>query len=290
MSLKYRELYQRGKHFLEKAELESPAFDALCLFEKWFGMDRAGLVLHGEEVPEEGRSAGFLRQIQQRAGHTPLQYLLGTWEFLDLELEVGKGVLVPRAETELLVETAAEYFLGRRKETMEKPAFRAVDLCAGTGAVGLGLAGMVPDLEITAVEWYEEAYGYLQRNIRKTGRAVAAFRGDVLSPDTAGQFSRLDAVISNPPYVRTGQIPELQPEVQQEPSTALDGGEDGLLFYRAIAGMWISRLNPGGLCCVEIGEEQGDAVAALFRQAGLLQVEIRKDFSGLDRVVRGIRP
>lgn len=204
-----------------------------------------------------------------------------------MELKVGEGVLVPREETELLVHAAAERLRLQQKKGILPTEPKIADLCSGTGAVALALREEFPQADITAVEKFPKAYSYLLENIRSTGREVEPLQADILSPRTADHFSGLSALVSNPPYVEAGELPHLQLEVQKEPSTALDGGEDGLLFYRAIGKYWISRLRPGGVCAVEIGETQGDAVSALFQKAGLRDISILQDFNGLDRVVIG---
>lgn len=277
------EVYRQGKSALVAVGNEAAAFDADCLFQKAFGLSRQERILRAPEPAEVERAARYRAFAAERAGGRPLQYILGTWPFLGLELRVGEGVLIPREETELLVRTAAE-------RTGGLPGPRAVDLCAGTGAVALGYALLRPDARVTAVEWYGEAFSYLLENIRESGRnPVEAQRLDVLDPASAERFSGLDAVLSNPPYVRAGEIPALQPEVRREPHTALDGGADGLVFYRAIARHWIPRLRPGGVAAVEIGEEQARAVSALFASAGLVRLRVDRDFNGLERVVSGIR-
>ena len=166
---------------------------------------------------------------------------------------------------------------------------RAADLCAGTGAVALGLAGLLPQASVAALELEEEAFVYLQRNCRRMGRRVQPLRCDICCPSTAEQFGGLHGILSNPPYIRSAELPVLQREVRREPQSALDGGTDGLHFYRCIAALWVPRLVRGGVCAVETGEDQGRAVAALFEQFGLREVRVEKDFNGLDRVVSGIR-
>lgn len=218
----------------------------------------------------------------ERAAGRPLQYILGEWPFLGLTLAVGEGVLIPREETELLVRTAAEMLL-------ETEAPFTVDLCSGSGAVALGLASLLPGVRADAVEKYPEAFGYLKLNIEKTGlRQVSAVTGDIFDPAAAARYSNLDAVLCNPPYVRTGEIPGLQREVRYEPRQALDGGADGLAFYRALAELWLPRLKPGGAAVVEIGEEGGPAVGELFGPL-LEDLRVLRDFSGFDRVVAGRR-
>lgn len=283
----YRELYLKAKHDLAAVGVDPPGPDSLALAEHFFGLDRPGLALHGQESPTPDKEAAFLRAVSQRAGRRPLQYILGEWEFLGLTLQVGEGVLVPREDTAVLVEALAE-------RLKKRPApITGLDLCAGTGAVGLGLCSLLPETSVTCVELSEQAFPYLEKNLAAYPQYHAqALKGDVLLPETAEKFApaSLDFIASNPPYVKSGELPGLQAEVQKEPALALDGGQDGLTFYRAIVKLWLPLLRPGGLLAVEIGEEQGAAVSALFSAHGLEGVEIRRDWAGLDRCVIGTLP
>lgn len=279
-------VYLEGKQRLQKAGIESPAFDAICLFEHIFHMNRQDLMLHGHtKQATSEQEAEFFAMIEQRAQNRPLQYLLGQWQFLNLTLKMGEGVLIAREDTAVLVETAAQLL------QTEYP--QIIDLCAGTGAVGLGLASKLSTAEITCVEKYEQAYEYLQQNIalctRQGMKRVMAIQGDMLSPDFVSQFEQIDCIVSNPPYIKTAVLPTLQAEVQREPQTALDGGEDGLLFYRAIADLWIPKIKRGGIIAVEIGEGQKTDVAKLFTAAGIDHIQYQKDHGGLIRVVTGVK-
>lgn len=277
-----QQAYQQGKNLLQRAGVESPAFDTICLFRKAFGLDRQGLLLHGDRPAPGQQARVFLEMIEQRRARRPLQYILGEWEFFGMNLRVGEGVLIPREETELLVYAAADLLGGH-------PAPLVVDLCAGTGAVGLGLSRLRADAKIICVEWYEQALSYLKENLnRYGGTGIRALRADITCQDTAQDLTGLSAVVSNPPYIDSAELPGLQQEVRREPPTALDGGADGLDFYRAIADLWIPRLRPGGAAAVEIGETQANAVSQLFRRAGLYRIRVQQDFNGLDRVVTGI--
>lgn len=281
--------YREGRRRLEKAGIDSPAFDAVCLFERHFGMDRQGLILHGNEPAEEEPSRRFFADIDERAQGRPLQYLLGVWPFLDMELAVGEGVLAPREETELLVREGAARLRREQPQARDGAGLCVADLCSGSGAVALGLAGEFPAAFVRAVEWFPAAFGFLTENIRRTGRAVEPVRLDVLRPESAQGFEGLHLLAANPPYVACGDLPSLQREIQYEPRAALDGGGDGLVFYRAIAAHWVPCLALGGVCAVEIGEDQAQAVSELFRQAGLSRVEVTKDFNGFDRVVTAVK-
>lgn len=211
---------------------------------------------------------------------------------MDLQLRVGEGVLCPREDTIVLVETAARAAERiRRASPRVKPC--GLDLCAGTGAAALGIATLVPGVSVTCVELSSAAYPYLQENLAAYPQYdIKAVQGDVLSADFAAQFAdgAYHFIASNPPYICTDEIATLEPEVQNEPKMALDGGEDGLLFYRAICRLWLPKLMPGGTLAVEIGEEQGESVACLFADSGLQQVQVEKDWAGHDRCVSGQLP
>ncbi len=283
----YRVLYLLAKNRLTEAGVDFPSQDAISLLSWCFGLDRPGLAVHGEETPDKAVEARFLSAVKERAARRPLQYILGEWEFMGLSLSVGEGVLIPREDTAVLVETAA-----RRLKALGPGPFSGLDLCAGTGAAALGLCSLLPETAITCLELSEEAFPYLTKNLAAYPQyKIRPLRGDVLKPETAASFpaGSLDFVISNPPYVKTEEIPTLQPEVQKEPVPALDGGQDGLVFYRAIFSHWAPLLRPHGLLAVEIGEGQGRAVKELFCSSGFTQVETAKDLAGLDRCVCGVK-
>lgn len=279
-------IYIEGKRRLQKAGIESPAFDAMCLFEHVFHMNRQELMVHGNtKQPTPEQEEQFFKFIDQRAQNRPLQYILGQWQFLDLNLKMGEGVLIAREDTTVLVETAAQLLKDEHAVIL--------DLCAGTGAVGLGLASLLSTANITCVEKFDDAFIYLQQNIALCENQgitnVTAKQGDILSHDFAAQYAQVDCILSNPPYIETAVLPTLQAEVQKEPQTALDGGEDGLLFYRAIADLWIPKIKPGGIITVEIGEEQEQDVANLFKAAGIGNIQFEKDNGNIIRVVAGVK-
>lgn len=278
----YRMLREQIRRKLEKAGCDSPAFDADCLLED-IGGGRAAV--HSDRDVPEARRLAVERAAEERAGGRPLQYILGRWDFLRLTLEVGEGVLIPRPETELLCLTAAE----RLRTAAGAGTLRVLDLCAGSGCVALGLASLLEGVEVTAVELSAEAFAYLERNVRAyPAYAVRPVLADICRD--AGRFpDRVDAILSNPPYIPSGDLAGLQREVRREPQMALDGG-DGLRFYRVIAEDWLPKLVPGGLAAVEVGIGQAEAVAALFARAGLEDIGILPDYAGIDRVVYGAWP
>lgn len=285
--MNYRALYLLAKKKLTEAGVDSPAQDAVSLLEWCFGLDRPKLALHGNESPNGAGERRFLSAVEERAARRPLQYILGRWEFMGLTLSVGEGVLVPREDTAVLVETAA-----RRLQSLGPGPFHGLDLCAGTGAVALGLCSLLPETSAACLELSEGAFSYLTKNLAAYPQyKIKALRGDALRPETAAGFpvGSLDFIVSNPPYVRSEEIPTLQPEVRKEPVLALDGGQDGLIFYQVILSHWAPLLRPHGLLAVEIGEDQGGPVRELFFSAGFTQVETVKDLAGLPRCICGVK-
>lgn len=283
----YRALLRQGERLLRRrarpAPCEDAATDAFLLLEKVTGLTRTNYPLKKDEAYAPAERAAYLTLLRRRAAGEPVQYILGEWDFMGLEFAVGPGVLIPRPETELLAETAIEALRKRQKP-------RVLELCGGSGCIAIAVAKALPQAEITVLELSGEAMGYLQKNIARHGvKNVTAVQGDTLCPPPS-ITGRYDAILSNPPYIASGELPALQKEVQQEPAMALDGGADGLDFYRGFNGIYPKMLTDGGLLLYEIGEEQGEAVAALLRAAGLERVAILRDMYGLPRDVLGYAP
>ena len=278
----HRALYLLAKDRLSQAGIDTPGFDAGVLARHFLGLDRPGLAVRGAEEPLAQKERAFLLALAQREERRPLQYIVGSWPFMGLELFVGEGVLVPREDTAVLVEAMAG--------AMAVDARRlGLDLCAGTGAVGLGLCSLLPAAKVFCVEKDSAALAYLHKNLAKySGFQAEALEADVLDPKLPENLPKgLDFIAANPPYIESGDLPGLQPAVRREPAAALDGGPDGLVFYRAITSWWARLLRPGGLLGVEIGSTQGQAVKILFEDSGFQSVQVRKDLGGLDRVVLG---
>ena len=259
----------------------------------------------------------------RREKREPLQYLCGMWSFLDFDLAVGPGVLCPRADTEVVAEAAVQALTGAVSP-------RVLDLCAGTGCLGLGVKRFCPQAQVTCVEKSPEAYAYLEKNARCAlkgqgaptealleptafereqqpeldwGPALNALRaaqkpaydvqpvqGDLFTYWQTLPEGGLDLIVSNPPYLTAAEMRQLQPEVAQEPAMALEAGEDGLAFYRAIAQHYQRALRPGGTLVLEIGWQQREAVSALLAENGWVGIECRRDFGGNDRCILAHRP
>lgn len=275
-----REWISHAVSRLTDSGCEDAAFDARCLLEDFGGLAR-GHAPDATPLTEE-QTAVLARALDERAAGRPLQYILGEWDFLTLTLAVGEGVLIPRADTECLCEEAA-----RRLAGVDRP--RVLDLCAGSGCVGLGIASLCSSARVTAVELSEAALPFLRENVARYPQyAVTVKQADVLQ-DAAAFDGGFDAILSNPPYIPTGDLAGLMREVQHEPTMALDGDADGLTFYRAIAEQWLPKLAEGGICAVEVGVGQAADVAALFAAAGLSDIHIIRDLGGVERVVSGVK-
>ncbi len=278
-----RALYLQGKKILTQAGCDAPDYDAAALFEAVFGMNRTDLLLRADAPCSADGEARYRAWIARRAAGEPLQYLLGTWWFYGREFAVGPGVLIPREETELLVEEA-KAFCGDRIGHL-------IDLCAGSGAISVTCACELSDMTVSAVELSPDAWVYLEKNNDTLcNDRVKLYMGSILESSMADALPAADVILSNPPYIPQADLPGLQREVQHEPILALDGGADGLDFYRAILTLWRKKLNPGGLLAVECGIGQCDVLSRWFRESGLEDVRIVPDFSGIGRVVRGIAP
>ncbi|MBR6107420.1 MAG: peptide chain release factor N(5)-glutamine methyltransferase [Oscillospiraceae bacterium] len=244
------------------------------------GIEDAGLEAQWicGDMPDAERAR---ETAKRRAAHEPLQYLLGTWEFYGLPMQVGPGVLIPRADTETLVDAVLE----RQQHLPQTPA--AADLCTGSGCIALALKSRLPQLTVTGIDKSETALGYARRNAGANRLDVQWCCDDVLAP--ANLPGMLDLIVCNPPYLTADDMANLQQEVAFEPEEALFGGADGLDFYRSITALWKDVLRQGGLLAYEIGCTQGAAVEAILRQNGFRDTEIIRDLSGLERVVLGYR-
>ncbi len=276
------ELQKRIEDILEAGGCETPAFDAMCLLEDIGKVGRGKVPSSHKRIISPECEEAVLNSAARRAAGEPLQYLLGTWDFLDLTLEVGEGVLIPRPETELLCQVAAEYL-------QKLPHKHVYDLCAGSGCVGLGIASLCREASITALELSDKAFVYLQRNIaRYCNLKMTALQANILTEYDRFQ-GPINAIVSNPPYIPTRNLDSLQREVQYEPRMALDGDEDGYRFYRAISEHWLPKLSWDGFVAVEVGIGQAQTVAELFRRHGMTHTTVYPDFAGIDRVVVGKR-
>ena len=266
--------------YLKATELLGSRFEAAQLLFHATNTNENELRLRGGQLITEHGEAMLFSLCSRRLGGEPLQYLLGEWEFYSLPFRVGPGVLIPRADTEILVDTALELIRDKQRPEI-------IDLCSGSGCIAIALAKHLPQAVVTAVELSDQAFVYLSGNIALNNSAVRAIHTNALEYT---HEKKLDLVASNPPYIPTNDIDGLQDEVLHEPRLALDGGNDGLDFYREIATKYYSQLAPGGWFCLEVGFDQAAQVQQLLREQGCSSTATRRDLSGIERVVIAQKP
>ena len=279
----YRELYEYGVEALKRADIAEAELDARLLLEYVCRTDRNALLVHGERVRSPIEEEFYKIAIDKRRQHIPLQHITGEQEFMGLVFWVNEHTLIPRQDTEILVEEAMRY-LG--------DGMRILDVCTGSGCILLSLLKYSNECEGIGIDISGEALLVARENARRLCLDAVFLCGDLLEP-LAGFVSdktsdRLfDIVISNPPYIPRGVIPTLMPEVKDhEPPAALDGMEDGLYFYRKIAQKAPLYMRSSGLLFFEIGYDQAEAVSGILRENGFGKIEVVKDYAGLDRVIK----
>ncbi len=271
----YKGIYEWGKERLEKAGLEEAALDARLLLEKVCGTDRNTLLVHGEREVSGEEQLLYEQDIEKRAAHIPLQHITGEQEFMGLTFYVNEKVLIPRQDTEILVEEVLRYL---------HDGMSVLDMCTGSGCILLSLLQYSNDCLGTGVDISEKALEVAKENAKRL-EIDAVFLQSNLFEKVEGKF---DIIVSNPPYIPTDVILTLMEEVREhEPIEALDGKEDGLFFYREIVKQAGAHLFRGGFMFFEIGCEQAKDVTALMEESGYKEVQVLKDYAGLDRVVYG---
>lgn len=262
---------------LEQAGVEDAQREALWLFAAALGSTAGAVRADLSRPVAADEQEAFLRLVARRADREPIQYILGTEEFMGMTFRVTPDVLIPRLDTETLVRQAAERLQG---------AVRVADIGTGSGAIAVRLAALLPEATVVAVDISPAALAVARENAANNGVAdrIQFRQGDLLAPLAGEAF---DAILSNPPYIPATDVAGLMPEVREwEPQVALTPGADGLLFYRCLAEGAGRLIRPGGFLAVEVGFDQAGAVATLFAEAGL-QVSVHQDTAGIDRVVIG---
>ena len=278
----YIQLMRQGAEMLSPIEERygDPHFEAKELLGSLTGGGSAAL--RNDPVPDDVEQK-YHQLIRRRLEGEPLQYILGEWDFFGYTFSVGKGVLIPRSDTELLVELALKLY-------KDQDSLKVLDLCAGTGCIGLSLElQTAPRTELTLIEKSEAAFEYLKQNIEQKHSAARAVLGDVLDGTLAAGFKGYDLMICNPPYLTARDMQELQKEVTFEPAEALFGGDDGLDLYRGITRIWKGSLRQGGALIFETGCEQSEEVAEIMIQHGFRDVRRHLDIEGRGRAVIGYK-
>lgn len=278
------DLLAMGAAALAEAGLPRPRHDAEWLLADALGIDRLRLVLGPDRVVPAEIERCFSGQIERRRAHEPLQHIVGWEEFSGLRLKTAPAALIPRPETELLVEW------GLALERAEGPWRVVVDVGAGTGAIACALAAHAQHLEVLAVERSMGALALAGANIEALGLAqrVRLVAGDLFEP-LAGLVGAVDLVVSNPPYIATSMLSQLPREVSDwEPREALDGGPDGMAVHRRLVAESPRFLRPGGWLLMELGERQAEALSRLMEASGGFdRIQVRKDLSGVERMIGG---
>jgi len=278
----YNDIYLRVRRSLRTAGIESSEFEAKFIVAHCAGRTREELLAIGSVYATDSKIKEHIeKSLQRRLSGEPLAYVLGEWEFYGIPIIVNKNVLIPRNDTELLAEEVIKI--------LQRKIFsaRVLDLCAGSGCIGLAIAANVSDCRIVMGEKSEEALAVCRANMLKNNlsKNITAIEIDVLdSPQSL--LGTFDVIVCNPPYIPTEDIGSLECSVKDfEPNIALDGGEDGLDYYRAITTNWKKRLKPGGHIAFECGIDQAESVRYLLKKEKFTDIKTYKDTQGIERVI-----
>lgn len=268
--------YNQTKKLLKAADIADYGSEARHIIRHVTGYDNAKILSNysDELTPLQQTVLGGI--VNRRCTHYPLQYILGVWQFYGLDFFVGEGVLIPRSDTEILVDTALEFL-------KEHAGATVLDLGSGSGCIAVALAKN-SNAAITAVEKFDGAFTYLQKNIKRHSANVQAVKADIFTYTPSEKF---DLIVSNPPYINEEERGFMNKETSFEPQTALFAEDNGLTFYKKIVGDYKPFLKSGGMLAVEIGFNQAEPVRELFSQFGYNNISVREDYGGNQRVVFG---
>lgn len=273
------EAYNNTKKELEKIGIEDYVFEAKQIIKHITGFTNSEILMKYTTALTLFQENNLTAILKQRSVRYPLQYILGSWGFYGREFKVGPGVLVPRADTETLIDVALKHLEGCREPQI-------LDLCSGSGCIAITLGCELPDSRVTLVEKYKEALRYaLQNKEINSAENVTCIEGDIY--ELCGSNGEYDLIVSNPPYIPANEMEDVSPETKYEPQTALYGGEDGLVFYRAIASGYKNSLRDGGMLAFEVGIGEADAVCDILKGEGFENIGCEKDLNGIQRVVFG---
>ena len=290
--MKTRILVKEGEYQLSKAFCMDPKIDAQELYCYLTGLDKVSLFLKAEEEVDPETEEKYMELIRKRAERIPLQHITGVQEFMGYTFKVNPHVLIPRQDTETLVTEAAKTIQDTPREKLSffeklkgRKEWDVLDLCCGSGAVGISLAKICSNVKVTATDISAEAVKTAEANAEDLRVTVRFLKGDMFEPVKGRKF---DMIVSNPPYIRTNMISILQEEVKDhEPLNALDGGRDGLDFYRTIVEKAADFLKPEGFLLMEIGHDQGEDLRKMLKDSGKYSpAAVIKDLPGRDRVVK----
>lgn len=278
------ELYTNLKSVLRLMNIDTYAFEAKLIIEKAFDSELPRILMNRDSAVPESILDNIQDMTEKRKKGFPIQYILGEWEFYGYKFKVGEGVLIPRQDTETLIDYVLDICC---KNNIKSP--KIIDLCSGTGCIAIALKKEMPDSEIYALENSGIALEYLEYNAKLNQADIKIMEADVLEDKYTDNFKDFDIIVSNPPYLTRQDMRELQPEVRFEPITALYAGEDGLYFYQRITPLWKKILKFGGMIVYEIGMNQHESVSDILKSNNFNQTEFIKDTAGIIRVVSGVK-
>lgn len=278
------ELYTNLKSVLRLMNIDTYAFEAKLIIEKAFDSELPRILMNRDSAVPESILDNIQDMTEKRKKGFPIQYILGEWEFYGYKFKVGEGVLIPRQDTETLIDYVLDIC---RKNNIKSP--KIIDLCSGTGCIAIALKKEMPDSEIYALENSGIALEYLEYNAKLNQADIKIMEADVLEDKYTDNLKDFDIIVSNPPYLTRQDMRELQPEVRFEPITALYAGEDGLYFYQRITPLWKKILKSGGMIVYEIGMNQHESVSDILKSNNFNQTEFIKDTAGIIRVVSGVK-
>ena len=280
----WKEFYNEAVRRLNEAGIEENKSEADIIFDYCFNMNKLKIILHGDEKLPESLIDKLDEVVSKRKKGIPIQYILGEWNFRNLRFKVGEGVLVPRDDTNILIDVSVGFLNSKKNPCV-------IDLCSGSGCVAVSIERelKLKNTEIFGVELSKKAFEYFKSNAEINRSNVKVINGDILKIYSEFCDEKFDAIVSNPPYIRTDEISKLQKEVKFEPRMALDGGKDGLYFYKNICRNWIPKLKVGGMIAFEIGLGQENEIKKFMEESGIGCIKFYKDINNIIRVVSGIK-
>lgn len=274
------EAYNSTKKKLEAAGIEDYVFEAKQIIKHITGLNATQILTKYNNKLSQFQENNLIAIVHQREVRYPLQYIFGEWDFYGRGYYVGPGVLVPRADTEILVEHCIDYL--KEKETP-----KVLDLCAGSGCIGITIAKECKESQVLMVEKFEEALRYAEKNIERNDASNAkCIKGDVF--ESAAAEEKYTLIVSNPPYIPHNEMKDISPETKFEPESALLAEDGGMQFYKAIINNYKNSLEDGGMLSFEVGINEYKSVADLLENAGFENITVKKDLNGIERVVSGI--
>lgn len=282
--MKIKELLNKGYKILKEEKIESYILDCQLILGKVLNLDRMSIIINGNLEVSEDKACEYFELIKKRKLRMPIKYITETAEFMGIDFYIKEGVLIPRPDTEILVEEVL-------KEINKRKLEKICDVCCGSGVIGLSIAKLLENTVVVCSDIDDTALEVTQKNIDNLSlkSRASAVKSDLLK-FAIDENLYFDVVVSNPPYIKTDIIPTLMEDVKKyEPYIALCGGEDGLDFYRKITKESILTLKSGGVLAYEIGYDQAEAVSDILKQYNYTDIRVVKDLSGLDRVVIGIK-